>query len=89
MYLCRLLPCLISSSPSLSCLNPIFLSLGHPLHVTFDLFPMPPTQRRWAPGTQCITKCEHTRPKPGELAFHKGDMVTILEACEVSCGRRA
>uniref|UniRef100_A0A8C7AMC4 Tyrosine-protein kinase n=1 Tax=Neovison vison TaxID=452646 RepID=A0A8C7AMC4_NEOVI len=39
--------------------------------------------RRWAPGTQCITKCEHTRPKPGELAFHKGDVVTILEACEV------
>ncbi|KAF0887307.1 MATK kinase, partial [Crocuta crocuta] len=43
-----------------------------------------PPQRRWAPGTQCITKCEHTRPKPGELAFHKGDVVTILEACEVS-----
>lgn len=40
--------------------------------------------RRWAPGTQCITKCEHTRPKPGELAFHKGDVVTILEACEQS-----
>jgi megakaryocyte-associated tyrosine kinase len=41
-------------------------------------------QRRWAPGTQCITKCEHSRPKPGELAFRKGDVVTILEACEVS-----
>lgn len=90
MRLCWLLPCLISSSPSLPCLSPIFLSLGHPLRVTFDLFfPLPPTQRRWAPGTQCITKCEHTRPKPGELAFHKGDMVTILEACEVSCGQRA
>lgn len=25
-----------------------------------------------------------TRPKPGELAFRKGDVVTILEACEVS-----
>ena len=53
------------------------------------LSPMPPTQRRWAPGTQCITKCEHTRTKPGELAFRKGDVVTILEACEVSCGLRA
>uniref|UniRef100_A0A2K5UQP9 Tyrosine-protein kinase n=1 Tax=Macaca fascicularis TaxID=9541 RepID=A0A2K5UQP9_MACFA len=42
----------------------------------------PSLQRRWAPGTQCITKCEHTRPKPGELAFRKGDVVTILEACE-------
>ncbi|XP_014388962.1 PREDICTED: megakaryocyte-associated tyrosine-protein kinase isoform X5 [Myotis brandtii] len=70
-------------------LNPIFLSLGHLLHVTLALFPMPPTQRRWAPGTQCITKCEHTRPKPGELAFHKGDMVTILEACESKSWYRA
>lgn len=30
-----------------------------------------------------MTKCENSRPKPGELAFRKGDMVTILEACEV------
>uniref|UniRef100_A0A5F7ZQG4 Tyrosine-protein kinase n=1 Tax=Macaca mulatta TaxID=9544 RepID=A0A5F7ZQG4_MACMU len=47
----------------------------------------PSLQRRWAPGTQCITKCEHTRPKPGELAFRKGDVVTILEACEVRGGQ--
>ncbi|XP_054434013.1 megakaryocyte-associated tyrosine-protein kinase isoform X1 [Pteronotus mesoamericanus] len=53
------------------------------------LSPMPPTQRRWAPGTQCITKCEHTRPKPGELAFRKGDVVTILEACESKSWYRA
>ncbi|ELK19389.1 Zinc finger RNA-binding protein 2 [Pteropus alecto] len=46
-------------------------------------------QRRWAPGTQCITKCEHTRPKPGELAFRKGDVVTILEACESKSWYRA
>ncbi|KAF4014769.1 hypothetical protein G4228_006806, partial [Cervus hanglu yarkandensis] len=46
-------------------------------------------QRRWAPGTQCITKCEHTRPKPGELAFCKGDVVTILEACENKSWYRA
>uniref|UniRef100_A0A8D2HA06 Tyrosine-protein kinase n=1 Tax=Urocitellus parryii TaxID=9999 RepID=A0A8D2HA06_UROPR len=45
--------------------------------------------RRWAPGTQCITKCEHTRPKPGELAFRKGDVVTILEACENKSWYRA
>ncbi|OWK12135.1 MATK [Cervus elaphus hippelaphus] len=45
--------------------------------------------RRWAPGTQCITKCEHTRPKPGELAFCKGDVVTILEACENKSWYRA
>ncbi|KAB1259708.1 Megakaryocyte-associated tyrosine-protein kinase [Camelus dromedarius] len=48
-----------------------------------------PTKRRWAPGTQCITKCEHTRPKPGELAFRKGDVVTILEACENKSWYRA
>ncbi|XP_043833730.1 megakaryocyte-associated tyrosine-protein kinase isoform X1 [Dromiciops gliroides] len=40
--------------------------------------------RRWTPGTQCITKCEHMKPKPGELAFRKGEVVTILEACEQS-----
>nr|XP_008509786.1 PREDICTED: LOW QUALITY PROTEIN: megakaryocyte-associated tyrosine-protein kinase [Equus przewalskii] len=45
--------------------------------------------RRWAPGTQCITKCEHTRPKPGELAFRKGDVVTILEAGESKSWYRA
>lgn len=45
--------------------------------------PLTPSQQRWAPGTQCMTKCENSRPKPGELAFRKGDMVTILEACEV------
>uniref|UniRef100_D6RGA0 Megakaryocyte-associated tyrosine kinase n=1 Tax=Mus musculus TaxID=10090 RepID=D6RGA0_MOUSE len=47
-----------------------------------------PTQR-WAPGTQCMTKCENSRPKPGELAFRKGDMVTILEACEDKSWYRA
>ncbi|XP_058138099.1 LOW QUALITY PROTEIN: megakaryocyte-associated tyrosine-protein kinase [Dasypus novemcinctus] len=45
--------------------------------------------RHWAPGTQCITKCEHTRPKPGELAFRKGDVVTVLEACEGKSWYRA
>uniref|UniRef100_A0A8C2MAU0 Tyrosine-protein kinase n=1 Tax=Cricetulus griseus TaxID=10029 RepID=A0A8C2MAU0_CRIGR len=50
--------------------------------------PVPPN-RRWAPGTQCMTKCENSRPKPGELAFRKGDMVTILEACEDKSWYRA
>uniref|UniRef100_A0A2I3NI08 Tyrosine-protein kinase n=1 Tax=Papio anubis TaxID=9555 RepID=A0A2I3NI08_PAPAN len=57
--------------------SPRFLRAWHPPPVSARM----PT-RRWAPGTQCITKCEHTRPKPGELAFRKGDVVTILEACE-------
>ncbi|KAK2087048.1 hypothetical protein P7K49_032955 [Saguinus oedipus] len=51
--------------------------------------PRPPLFRRWTPGAQCITKCEHTRPKPGELAFRKGDVVTILEACENKSWYRA
>uniref|UniRef100_A0A8C3QG44 Tyrosine-protein kinase n=1 Tax=Cyanoderma ruficeps TaxID=181631 RepID=A0A8C3QG44_9PASS len=37
----------------------------------------------WPPGTQCVTKHDHTKPKPRELAFRKGDMVTIIEAVEV------
>ncbi|XP_050789734.1 megakaryocyte-associated tyrosine-protein kinase isoform X2 [Gopherus flavomarginatus] len=36
----------------------------------------------WLPGTQCITKHDHTKPKARELAFRKGDIVTIVEVCE-------
>lgn len=43
-----------------------------------------PFQKHWPPGTQCVTKHDHTKPKPQELAFHKGDVVTIIEAVEVS-----
>ncbi|XP_057627369.1 megakaryocyte-associated tyrosine-protein kinase isoform X7 [Chionomys nivalis] len=57
--------------------SPRFLRAWHPSPVAARM----PT-RRWAPGTQCMTKCENSRPKPGELAFRKGDMVTVLEACE-------
>ncbi|NXJ39822.1 MATK kinase, partial [Ciconia maguari] len=39
-------------------------------------------QKHWAPGTQCVTKHDHTKPKAGELAFRKGDVVTIIEAVE-------
>ncbi|XP_029469420.1 megakaryocyte-associated tyrosine-protein kinase [Rhinatrema bivittatum] len=36
-----------------------------------------------APGTQCIAKSDHTKPKsPGELSFRKGDLLTIVELCE-------
>ncbi|XP_051666659.1 megakaryocyte-associated tyrosine-protein kinase isoform X2 [Manacus candei] len=38
--------------------------------------------KHWPPGTQCVTKHDHTKPKPRELAFHKGDVVTIIEAVE-------
>uniref|UniRef100_A0A8C5KXW2 Tyrosine-protein kinase n=1 Tax=Jaculus jaculus TaxID=51337 RepID=A0A8C5KXW2_JACJA len=76
------------SAKDLTRVSPRFLRAWHTPHVAVRM----PT-RRWAPGTQCITKYEHTRPKPGELAFHKGDVVTILEVGEVSraaghaCGR--
>ncbi|XP_049979336.1 megakaryocyte-associated tyrosine-protein kinase isoform X2 [Alexandromys fortis] len=64
-------------SKDLPRVSPRFLRAWHPSPVAARM----PT-RRWAPGTQCMTKCENSRPKPGELAFRKGDMVTILEACE-------
>ncbi|XP_054037999.1 megakaryocyte-associated tyrosine-protein kinase isoform X2 [Rissa tridactyla] len=38
--------------------------------------------KHWPPGTQCVTKHDHTKPKAQELAFHKGDVVTIIEAVE-------
>uniref|UniRef100_A0A8C8BFB3 Tyrosine-protein kinase n=1 Tax=Otus sunia TaxID=257818 RepID=A0A8C8BFB3_9STRI len=41
-----------------------------------------PMQKHWPPGTQCVTKHDHTKPKARELAFRKGDMVTIIEAVE-------
>ncbi|XP_059108021.1 megakaryocyte-associated tyrosine-protein kinase [Peromyscus eremicus] len=64
--------------------SPRFLRAWHPSPAAARM----PT-RRWAPGTQCMTKCENSRPKPGELAFRKGDMVTILEACEDKSWYRA
>lgn len=41
-------------------------------------------QKHWSPGTQCVTKHDHAKPKGQELAFRKGDVVTIIEAVEVS-----
>uniref|UniRef100_A0A665TTV8 Tyrosine-protein kinase n=1 Tax=Echeneis naucrates TaxID=173247 RepID=A0A665TTV8_ECHNA len=33
----------------------------------------------WAAGTQCVTKGDHRKPKPGELAYNKGDVLTIVD----------
>ncbi|CAM4626507.1 megakaryocyte-associated tyrosine-protein kinase isoform X1 [Lepidochelys kempii] len=38
--------------------------------------------KRWLPGTQCIAKHDHTKPKARELAFRKGDILTVVEVCE-------
>ncbi|XP_053317849.1 megakaryocyte-associated tyrosine-protein kinase [Spea bombifrons] len=34
------------------------------------------------PGMQCIARFDHTKPKPQELTFRKGDLITIVSACE-------
>ncbi|XP_074491437.1 megakaryocyte-associated tyrosine-protein kinase isoform X1 [Sebastes fasciatus] len=34
----------------------------------------------WAAGKQCVAKGDHRKPKPGELAYHKGDFLTIVES---------
>uniref|UniRef100_A0A667X9H8 Tyrosine-protein kinase n=1 Tax=Myripristis murdjan TaxID=586833 RepID=A0A667X9H8_9TELE len=36
--------------------------------------------KSWAAGTQCVAKGDHRKPKSGELAFRKGDILTILDA---------
>ncbi|TMS20422.1 Megakaryocyte-associated tyrosine-protein kinase [Larimichthys crocea] len=33
----------------------------------------------WAAGTQCVAKGDNKKPKPGELAYHKGDIITIVD----------
>ncbi|XP_051495982.1 megakaryocyte-associated tyrosine-protein kinase isoform X2 [Apus apus] len=40
------------------------------------------SRKHWPPGTQCVTKHDHTKPKAQELAFRKGDVVTIIQAVE-------
>ncbi|XP_076880175.1 megakaryocyte-associated tyrosine-protein kinase [Brachyhypopomus gauderio] len=34
---------------------------------------------KWPPGTQCIAKIDHTKSKTDEVAYLKGDILTILE----------
>ncbi|XP_041086859.1 megakaryocyte-associated tyrosine-protein kinase-like isoform X2 [Polyodon spathula] len=38
------------------------------------------SSKSWLPGTQCIAKCDHAKPKAGELSYHKGDILTIVDA---------
>ncbi|KAM9385623.1 megakaryocyte-associated tyrosine-protein kinase [Pholidichthys leucotaenia] len=33
----------------------------------------------WSAGTQCVAKGDHKKPRPGELAYRKGDILTIVE----------
>ncbi|XP_041746257.2 megakaryocyte-associated tyrosine-protein kinase isoform X1 [Coregonus clupeaformis] len=35
--------------------------------------------RCWAFGTQCVAKSDHSKPKAGELAYRKGDILTIVK----------
>ncbi|XP_041647113.1 megakaryocyte-associated tyrosine-protein kinase isoform X2 [Cheilinus undulatus] len=39
----------------------------------------------WAAGTQCVAKGDHRKPKPGELAYHKGDILTIVVTSTKGC----
>lgn len=40
-------------------------------------------QMSWAAGTQCVAKGDHRKAKPGELAYHKGDILTIVDTSTV------
>ncbi|XP_028672124.1 megakaryocyte-associated tyrosine-protein kinase [Erpetoichthys calabaricus] len=40
------------------------------------------SMKSWVPGTQCVAKSDHSKPKPGELAYRKGDFVTIMEVSQ-------
>ncbi|XP_016895535.1 megakaryocyte-associated tyrosine-protein kinase isoform X2 [Cynoglossus semilaevis] len=33
----------------------------------------------WTAGTQCVAKTDNKKPKPGELSYHKGDILTIVD----------
>lgn len=37
----------------------------------------------WAAGTQCVAKGDHRKPKPEELFYHKGDILTIIHTSTV------
>uniref|UniRef100_A0A3B4FPQ0 Tyrosine-protein kinase n=1 Tax=Pundamilia nyererei TaxID=303518 RepID=A0A3B4FPQ0_9CICH len=37
----------------------------------------------WAAGTQCVAKGDHKKPKPGELLYRKGDILTIVDTTTV------
>lgn len=47
-------------------------------------------QMSWAAGTQCVAKGDNKKPKPGELAYHKGDIITIVDTSTViSCEKKS
>ncbi|KAA0711911.1 Megakaryocyte-associated tyrosine-protein kinase [Triplophysa tibetana] len=35
--------------------------------------------KTWTAGTQCVAKKEYCKPKAGQIAYRKGDVLTILE----------
>uniref|UniRef100_A0A671YRC8 Tyrosine-protein kinase n=1 Tax=Sparus aurata TaxID=8175 RepID=A0A671YRC8_SPAAU len=43
------------------------------------MIPLLLLQMSWAAGTQCVAKGDHRKPKPGELAYQKGDFLTIVD----------
>ncbi|KAL1023295.1 hypothetical protein UPYG_G00038820 [Umbra pygmaea] len=43
----------------------------------------------WTIGTQCVAKCDHSKPKLGELGYRKRDMLTIVETGKVNGHYRA
>lgn len=40
-------------------------------------------QMNWVAGVQCVTKCDNRKPKPGELAYRKGHVLTIVDTSTV------
>lgn len=54
------------------------------MHVDFS-HPLSP-QMSWSAGTQCVAKRHHTKPKPGELSYHKGEILTIVDVSLVLSG---
>ncbi|XP_072515867.1 megakaryocyte-associated tyrosine-protein kinase [Salminus brasiliensis] len=38
--------------------------------------------KTWQPGTQCVAKSDHTKPKANELGYRKGDILTILDTLD-------
>lgn len=43
-------------------------------------------QMSWSAGTHCVAKRHHTKPKAGELAYRKGETLTILDVSTVLSG---
>ncbi|KAM9461372.1 megakaryocyte-associated tyrosine-protein kinase isoform 1-T1 [Clarias gariepinus] len=37
------------------------------------------SRKTWPPGTHCVAKSDNTKPKPNEIFYRKGDILTILD----------